>query len=192
MAVVIETFAMEPTYLPFERPSDVETLWSSIPRGLRGFTTSEVLPLKLINDVQVFELNATLPTGFAYVFAEIGVRLAQNRAFDWDGQYSLNLRNWYQGTTAGKIEMNWKLDFPSFDRNLSQRVNGFTALDTLPKQPMWSPRGTTGIRLVISSFNSNSNAAVAGTIAAFINFWEFDLEQIRKFPINSPFPTHSR
>lgn len=192
MANVAVAIAMEPTYIAYERPPDQQALWSAIPRGLRGFVVETgTLTAKPLNDTETIVLSGTLPGNFAYVFAEIGLTLRQDTMSDWDSEYTLNLQNYYQGGHLG-LSGNWNFDLAIFGLIGDGRGAGHTATDPVPRAPMWAPRGTSGILIAISSFNSANPAAALGTIDCYINFWEFDLEQIRKYPINAPFPTHSR
>ncbi len=194
MAIVSTVIAMEPTYLPYERPPDPAALWTAIPRGLRGFIAPDnLVDAKPVNDVQTLSLTGTLPANFAYVFASISLRVSQNRMGDWDSNYHLNLQNWYQGTLA--VSSSWVFSFPTVGPKAGsedERSNGFQAIDLTPRAPMWAPNGTSGILINITAFNDTATVATAGTCSAFINFWEFDLEQVRKYPINAPLPTHSR
>ncbi len=191
MAVVADTISLTPTYQPYERPPDNYALWSAIPRGLRGgFVEAGSLSAKPVNDDQTFQFFLTLSPNYAYVFAEIGLRISQDRATDWDDQYTLNLQNWYQGKLATSIS--WSFALGRAGLGGGERTNGPNSKDMLPKQPFWAPSTTSGPLIVISAQNDNNTVAGVGTVAAYINFWEFDLEQARKFPINAPVPTHAR
>lgn len=190
MANVEVAIAMTPTYLPFERPPDRAALWSAIPRGLRGFVIpSATLTAKPVNDTETFVLSGTLGPNFAYILAEISVRLAQDRAQDWEREYSLNLQNFYQGNVA--LSQNWNFPFSTIGLGSLALGNGPAAV-RMPMAPITAPRGTAGVLISITGFNDAAAVAAAGVIACYINFWEFDLEQARKYPINAPLPTHSR
>lgn len=192
MANVAVAIAMDPTYLAYERPPDLSALWTAIPRGLRGFVVETgALAAKPVGDTQTLNLSATLPGNFAYVFAEIALTVRQDVMLNWSSEYSLNLQNFYQGGHLG-LAMNYQFDFTPFGLLTDGRGVGHNAIDQTPRSPMWAPRGTSGILIDISAFNPNGDVGAAGTVNAYISFWEFDLEQVRKFPINSPIPTHSR
>lgn len=191
MANVAVAIAMVPTYLAYERPPDIVALWSAIPRGLRGFQVElDAVTAKPVNDTLTLALTGTLPTGFAYVFAEIALSVRGDTMSDWDSEYSLNLQNFHQGSLA--LAMNWSFDFALMNLDSQTRGQGHTAIDQTPRQPIFAARGASGIAIVINAFNSAAAVAAAGNVSAYITFWEFDLEQIRKYPINAPLPTHSR
>lgn len=191
MAIVTTTINMTPTYQPFERPSDREALWSAIPRGLRGFVVeAAALDAKPLNDDQQLILLGTLPSNFAYIFAEIGLRILVDVAAAWDTEYTLILQDFYQG--RADVIQQWNFDFASSNLQRTARGQGHTAAQQVPKQPMWSPRDSAGILINIATFNAADPVGAAGTVWANINFWEFDLEQAKKYPINTPFPVHAR
>jgi len=193
MSVVAVVIPMEPTYLAYERPPDASTLWSAIPRGLRGFVVGTgILAAKPLNDTETLSLTGTLPANFAYIFSDISLRLSQDKAYKWGAEYTLSLQSYYQGMTA--VISNWNFDFArEEDRTTAgTRGGGAQAGYSYPKNIIWAPRGSSGILINIHNANLNSEEALAGTVSCYINFWEFDLEQARKFPLNSPFPVHSR
>ena len=191
MAVVTTTIVMTTTYRPFERPPDQVSLWTSIPRGLRGFVVEAgVLDAKPINDDQQLILTGILPSNFAFIFAEIGLWILVDVAAAWDSEYTLILQDFYQG--RADVIQQWNFDFASSNLQSTARGAGHTAIQQVPKQPMWNPRDTPGIDINISTFNGADPAGAAGTVWAYINFWEFDLEQAQKYAINAPSPVHMR
>ncbi len=190
MANVAMTVAMLPTHIPFERPTDPATLWSVIPRGLRGFQKFSAVTAKPLNDTETVNLTGTLPANFAYIFAGITFRLSQDVANDWNKSYSLKLDNWYQGIAG--LSTNWLFPFDELGLNGAVIASGSASYDHVPKSPMWAARETSGISVSIGALNEGAAEGAAGTMVITCQFWEFDLEQVRKYPINSPIPTHSR
>ncbi len=192
MALVTTTIVMKSVWTPYERPPDQVALWSAIPRGLQSFVVDTgALDAKPINDDQLLNCTATLPANFGYVMADGGLNVAQDRAVDWQSNSALNLQNFFQAPTDLSVGLNftWQQGFKAvLDNTLI--VSDVRA--SWPAFPMVAPRGTSGILVVFSAFNGNDTAAAAGTVNAFVSFWQFDLEQLRKYPINSPVPTHSR
>lgn len=191
MANVSVIFQMTAQYLPFERPPDPRTLWTAIPRGLRGFVVEDgTLPLKPVNDTETLHLQATLPGNFAYVFAGMSLSLRQDRAGDWFSKYTLSLTDYHQGSLV--LRNSWNFEFTtSANLPVDRKCDG-GGPDRVPRQPMWAGRGSSGISIAIDTFNATATVATSGFVNCFINFWEFDLEQARKYPINTPIPTQSR
>lgn len=192
MATVIQTIVMTPDYVPYERPPQPQALWTAIPRGLQSFIVdTQQLDLKAINDTQILQLTATLPPNFGYVMVDANTSISQDQADDWQSAWSLNLQNFYRAPVNISVGLssNWLQDFR---QGLTVSTRHMSQVQPWPSFPIIGSAGTTGILVVMTMINSQAAAAVAGTVNAYISFWQFDLEQIRKFPINSPIPTHPR
>ncbi len=193
MALDIQTIAMTGSYVPYERPPQPLTLWSAIPRGLQSFLVdSQQLDAKAINDTQLLQLTATLPPNFGYVMNAAMVNIAQDKASAWQNLFNLNLQSFYRGPEAQAVGLssNWVQTFP--ESSIQEDGRSMSVQQAWPTFPIIGTPGTSGILIVLSGGNRDSAAALVGVVNAFISFWQFDLEQIRKFPINSPNPVHSR
>ena len=114
MANVAVSVNMTSTYIPFERPSDPQSLWTVIPRGLRGFRSFAILAAKPMGDTETVAMLGTLPANYAYIFSGIHFRLSQDRANDWNKSYSMNLDSWYQGQEG--LGANWLFGFDELGR----------------------------------------------------------------------------
>lgn len=196
MALVIQNVDMTPSYLPYERPPQNFTLWSAIPRGLQSFivATGE-LDAKPLNDTFLLNLKATLPPNFAYVLQDLKLDVAVNTGFDWSVAMSLNLQNYYRAPEILSVPLSstWRGDFDIADALLSQtRTSRWRGNNPLPSFPIIGAKGTSGALITISASNKIAAAGAIGVINSYIAFWQFDLEQVRKYPINSPQPVHTR
>jgi len=191
VAIVIDNIDLTPNYVAYERPPQPLTLWSAIPRGLQSFVTFTPISAKPLNDSMVINFNATLPPNFGYVMNEANLTLNSLRSGDFDPFVNLNIQNFYRGTDLNDaVAGNWP---QPFELNTSFAQNRAMAVDRQwPTSPMIGTPGTTGALVVLSIFNPSNTAMSASTASCFISFWQFDLEQIRKYPINSPLPTHAR
>lgn len=197
MALDIQTIAMTGSYVPYERPPQDLTLWSAIPRGLQSFIVdTQVLDAKALNDDALLDLTATLPPNFGYVMNDLNFSLAQNRAADWDPILTLNLQNFYRADVNLSVGMShiWLSQLLLSDGFFGTRRSIATTSNSLPWPtfPIIGSEGTSGVLVNINASNGNDTAAITGTVNCYISFWQFDLEQIRKYPINSPIPTHAR
>ncbi len=189
MAIVTTALFFTRDYVPYERPPQPETLWTAIPRGLQsGFVNEEVLDLKPVNDDQRLTVTMTLPGNFGYVMADAQLTITQNRANDWADSCNLNITNFYRGTPVGYFA-NYRQPLEVDGRFLKRSM---VVSQPWPTFPLVAPQRTAPIIIVFDAWNGQDTAATAGTVSAFASFWQFDLEQIRKFPINSPQPVHSR
>lgn len=192
MATVIQDIDMTGDYVPYERPPQYQTLWSAIPRGLQSFIVdTQQLDLKAINDSQILNLKATLPPNFGYVMMDAMVNITQDRAVDWVSNIVLNLQNYYRAPVNISVGLSstWVQEFPTGLSTVTRFMNRSQAW---PAFPIIGSSDTSGALVTFTANNTAAAAAAAGTVNAFVSFWQFDLEQIRKFPINSPLPTHQR
>jgi len=195
MADDFQVVAMEGAYLPYERPPQPQTLWSAIPRGLQSFVVATVaLDAKALNDRAFLNLNATLPPNFGYVMADMMVTISQDNAADWDGLCNLSLQNFYRvpSDTSVALRGGYMSGFTGSAVRETRTMTRTENSTPFPTFPIIGVHGTSGILISIGMVNSAAAAATQGTINAYISFWQFDLEQIRKYPINAPIPVHSR
>ncbi len=193
MALVTQIFPLTGDYVPYERPSDRAALWTAIPRGLQSFMAATAqVDIKPVNDDFQLSLTATLPPNFAYVMADANFSLTQNRAVDFEDNVNLNLQNFYRGSESATVGLagNWVQDFIINASTVTAR--GMQQIAPWPAFPLVAPRGASGILVNFTAWNNQDAAATTGIFDFFISFWQFDLEQIRKFPINTPLPTHNR
>lgn len=196
MALVIQTEVGVGVYTPYERPPQPLTLWSAIPRGLQSFLWTAQLDLIGVGDDALLNLNATLPPNFAYVMADCNLTITQSNAgaeaVQWAITANLNLQNFYRASSTLSVGLSsdWPQDMVRWAQDDSRRTMSLT--QPWPRFPIIGSDGTTGVLINLSTFNNAQLARAVGTINGYISFWQFDLEQVRKYPINSPLPTHAR
>lgn len=193
MAIVSTIIAMTPFYSPFERPPDDVALWSPIPRGLRGFTVHNgTIDAKPVNDSIELLTTWTLPTQYAYVIADYGFFITGAAPKNWRASVGYHLANFFQGQDIlGSQE--WQIEFQNSPALTTvARSTIAQPKESLFSGPMWSAPGLTGITGFLVGSNENASVAGTGTVNAFVSFWEFDREQIRKFTINTPAIVRSR
>ncbi len=193
MALIIQTEVMKSDYVPYERPPQPYTLWSAIPRGLQSFVVdTQALDLISVGNTALLQLTATLPPNFGYVMMDASLTLAMAAAGTEWVAFNLNLQNFYRANSmiSTGLAADWTQGMVSAAQDNSTKT--MERSQPWPSFPIVAPIGTSGILVVMSAYNNNANARAVGTINSYISFWQFDLEQIRKFPINTPQPTHSR
>jgi len=193
MAVVVTALTFVADYVPYERPPQPVTLWSAIPRGLfTGIVNAGVLDAKPVNDQQQLTITMTLPPNFGYVMSDSQLEVFQNRAADWNSRCQVQLTNFIRGA-AGNVQGLTA----SYPQNM-QDTTGVAASKAMqvlapwPTMPIVASEPGAPTIVLMEARNNNATVATAGTVMAFASFWQFDLEQIRKYPINSPQPVHSR
>lgn len=197
MALVIQQEQFVQSYIPYERPPDNIALWSAIPRGMVQFTISAALDAKPVNDDALLSMLATLPPNFGYVLADIHLSLIQNRAQDWNDTVTLNLQNFFRKGVAGLTgNYMFAFDVSAQDNNTIVMHQGSSragqGASKLPHFPLVAFEGTSGVLINFQAWNNLDTVSTIGLIESYITFWQFDLEQIRKYPINSPLPVQLR
>lgn len=189
VAIVTTALAFTRDYVPYERLPQPQTLWTAIPRGLQfGYVNEEDLDLKPVNDDQRLTVTMTLPPNFGYVMANAQLTITQNRANDWADSCNLNITNFLRGTPIGTFA-NYRQGLEVDGRFLKRTM---VVTQPWPSFPIVGVTSGSPIIVVFDAWNGQDTAATAGTVSCFASFWQFDLEQIRKYPINSPQPVHSR
>lgn len=196
MALDLQNIFATPVYIPYERPPDSVALWTAIPRGLFSFVVSAALDAKAIGDEALVSILGTLPPNFAYVMEGAHWNIVQNRAFDWEDRVNLNLQNFFRSpvNTGVALTANYAHGSQTNAQNSQTRsIISSNNTEPWPSFPMVAPDGTSGVAINFSGWNNDTvNATTVGTINFWISFWQFDLEQIRKYPINSPLPVQAR
>lgn len=192
MAQVTTAISFTGSYQPFERPPQAISLWSAIPRGLQSFSVdTQLLDAKPINDIQLLTITATIPPNFGYVFADVALTISQDVADAWDPAFILNLQNFYRAPQTVSLGLSISAMLPSIAggfgtvRATAEKTGAFSF-------PIVGVKDTTGIQINLQATNQAAPAGAIGTVNAYISFWQFDLEQIFKYPINSPIPTNAR
>jgi len=194
MATVLTALALTRDYVPFERPPQPQTLWTAIPRGLQsGIVNNLVLDAKPLNDIQRLTCTMTLPPNFGYVMADAQLTVECDRAQDWNTSVVVELTNHYRGSSGNVLnfQSQYRQDLLDTIQSGGATVS-MSVVAPWPTYPLVAPSGDTPTIVVVRASNTAAAAAAAGTVFAFVSFWQFDLEQIRKYPINSPAPTHNR
>jgi len=192
MATLLQTEILLESYVPYECPPQSNTLWTAIPEGLSTFNFSGTLDIKPVNDTALLRFVGLCPPNFGYVMNDLGWNITVDRAGDWNSKGSLKLRTFYRGGVPGltgfwpiatttAVKANDVRTLMSSDNTMPWPT---TPLVALPPDP--------GVQWDFETWNSNATAQATGTVNYWISFWKFDLEQIRKFPINSPLPVHAR
>ncbi len=193
MAIVLQTIAMTDVWTPYERPPQPFTLWSAIPRALQSFVVAATeMDAKPLNDDYIINLTATLPPNFGYVMNSAAMMIDVDRAADFRPDVLFNLQNFYRAPidVSVALSMTWRQPAPISGLPTTNRSTEVS--QPWPSYPMEAPRGVSGILVSMTMTNDNNTAMAAGVVNAYVSFWQFDLEQLRKYPINSPSPVHSR
>lgn len=182
---------MVQSFQPFIRPSDAAILRSPIPRGLLTFASDEIASAaKPVNDQYFLRFSVSLPQNYAHVLADLSAFLAVDTASDFEAAWVLETQDNYPLAAENKT----RYAIPTLTGAV---VNGDPIIlmnepqSRLPRAPIWTVSGTQPT-LVLSITNNAAAVMAAGTTAGLMSFWQYDLEQVRSYPVNAPFLVANR
>jgi len=199
MALVLQQIFPDVVYTPYERPPQTISMWTAIPRGMHSLVASVALTAKPVNDTYLMTIVATLPPNFAYVMESLYFGIVVDQAEDFRNRVNLNIQNFFRGGPAG-LTANYTSGFVStspdnetrsISRNGGDGSSNGAGNTPWPTFPL-TGGNTAGVQINFSAWNNTATVAAAGTIDFYLNFWQFDLEQLRKYPVNSPLPVQMR
>lgn len=193
MATVTDNLTYLSSYLPYERPPDAVSQYSWVPRGVRRFFLAVATTAKPINDDWIAHITATLPDNFAYIPRSLSVSFAVDTCSDVDDRFILRYLNHISGQPLGASESFQLINdlvapVGTDPSRLTRAVNQELAMVT---SPVWSLHtGSPTVRVTL--FNNADAAMAAGFVITHMEFYEYDLTQAQRFPVNAGMPTFSR
>ncbi len=195
MALVTQTITPTSTFTPFEGMSEAQRLTNAVPRGLVRFETRVATAVKPVNDDLLLEITGSLPPNFAYVVSTLSYVIQIDTAADFDNFARLRIFNGLPNAVPG----NEQIALFNFSKLLSgvgtaERVltYGEGSLREWFPNPIWRTAGAAGISFTLRITNGNNAVMAAGTQFFNMSFYQYDLTQAVRFPLNSPIPVGIR
>lgn len=174
--------------------SERQRLTNSVPRGLLRFEFDGALTAKPINDDLQVNITGSLPPNFAYIVCSMSYQLQNDRAADFEANLRLRIFNGIPNGTNGNEQIAvFPMDaFTRFPDD-PQRVMSYTRgpLRNWFPNPLY-PKQTQAMSFTAQVANGNNTAAAAGTQLFHMAFYQYDLNQAIRFPLNSPIPVGIR
>lgn len=197
MALVTQNITPISRYSPFEGMSEAQRLYSSSPRGLLRFFSSEAIDAKPVNDDLLVIITGSLPQGFAYVVSAMSWQITVGTASDWHPEVFFRIFN---GIPNGEVPneqvsiFNLDVMAPSTAIVANSLILEYTkgALREWYPQPLVQTQGALGMSFTIRAFNAANTVQSAGTQFFNLSFYQYELNQAVRFPLNSPFPVGIR
>lgn len=188
MATTLTALTATQTIIPYVGGANIDFQLTGIPRAEMIFSLSDaVITIAGSGEDQAVVITCTLPTQFAYVFAECSVLNFQiedaTDIADWDDICVCRIRN--QGKNA------WKYSFDMFSRGVYQTstVNfdrSYHLANNHPLQKVIVPG--TSCNLTLQFFNPVIDGKAGIIQGFFCRFWVFDVNQAQQWPVNTPVP----
>ena len=195
MAVVTNNFGATLTRTPFLKPPDMVRELTAFPRAIANFSVvGGVLDLKPLNDQQEVSVAIDLPTTFAYKLVDTSMSITQNTAFSWASRTYIEITNGLRNTPIGFTTRHAFVleDVTVVPGGGERGITRITDPTNLPRYVVQA--ALQGIAPVITwrATNQAAAAATAGTIDFFLSWYEYDIEQVERFPLHYAMQTYGR
>lgn len=194
MAVVTQTVTPAVSYSPFEGMPEAQRMVSSVPRGIIRYASVDAVDAKPVNDDIRINVVGLLPAGFAYVLSSFSWKIIVDRAADFDDSVIFNLTNGIPNgippvTQDAACAFRLQDTFFNVRRVVDQSLG---SLREMFPQPLVKTVGATTMSFTITASNGNNTVQAAGTQSFHMAFYQYELNQAVRFPLNSPVPVGIR
>ncbi len=195
MALVTQTITPDRHYTPFEGMSEQQRLYNSTPRGIVRFEAEVASTVKPINDDYQLNITGSLQPNFAHVLSSLSFQLQIDTSSGFENAVRFRIRNGIPNGVVGNEQLSiFELD--SFIlKNVSdeQRILNYRlgSLREWYPQPLYPPPGGNP-NFTLDASNGADPAMAAGTISFHCAFYQYDLTQVVRYPLNWPAPVGIR
>jgi len=161
------------------------------------FFDATALDAKPVNDDLRVNITGSLPAGFAYIMSSISYVLGVDRAADFDDTARFRIFNGLPQGILGNEQVaafNLASYIPGQAIAIGQRILDFSRggpREWFP-QPLVRTQGAAGMSFTLEVGNGADTVQAAGTQFFNCAFYQYELNQAVRFPLNSPFPTSIR
>ncbi len=197
MALVTQTITPARSYSPFEGMSEAQRLVTSVPRGMVRFFTDVAVSAKPVNDDLVLNITGSLPQNFAYILNSVSWNIVVDRAADFFDVTRFRIFNGLPNGTNGSEQVatfNLSDVSPTAAIIANQRVLNFslgTVTSWFPNV-LIPPGPSQAMSFTLSAFNAENTVQAAGTQSFSASFYQYELNQAVRFPLNHPIPVGIR
>ncbi len=177
--------------------SEAQRLVTAVPRGLVRFFSDEAVDAKPVNDDLVVNITGSLPAGFAYVISSLSFLLNVDTASNFFALTRFRIFNGLPNGTPGNEQVatfNLADVTPQSGVFANERILDFSlgSVREWYPQPLVLTQGAAAMSFTFQYFNANNNVQAAGTQFFNCAFYQYELNQAVRFPLNSPFPVGIR
>lgn len=160
------------------------------------FFSAEALDLKAVNDDLVVNFTCSLPPNFAYVLSSMHYELAVDRAVDFESEARFRVFNGVPNAPAGNnlISLGTLTDVAVEPGLVPLKVLTWP-LGSLRENyptPIWRSPAAAGMSAILQVRNLNNTVQAAGTQEFHLAFYQYELNQAVRFPLNFPLPVGLR
>jgi len=191
MAVVLTAFTGQFKRVPYIKPPDLQRMQTAIPRALLAFTLSASIPAKPVNDQQNVQVAVQLPTTFAYRMVSAICTIKQDVADDWDTAGSLRVTNGMRGQAATGQSNEHAIGSQLGSAFATSAPERYYRLDPQPTYIIQSIAVNAAPVVDFRFTNIAAAVGAAGNILFFCQLYEYDIEQVQRFPPLVPVLTYA-
>jgi len=198
MALTTQTVTPARLYSPFEGLSEANRMWSAVPRGIVRFFSDEASSAVSVNDDYKLEFTCSLPPGFAYVFSQLSFQITVDVSAEFYDQIRLRILNGIPSGPAGNEQVTL-CKLGDFDPTSAIYPNSrvldmdFGSLREMFPHPLVSTAGiAAGSTFIMNVANGGNTVQSAGTMFFLATFYQYELNQAVRFPLNFPLPVGIR
>ncbi len=167
-------------------PDDVRQ-WTAWPRAILNFSSlDDTISAKPLNDTQELIVSVVLDPSFAYKLVDFNVSLIQDVAQDWDPRGYIEITNGVRNLPAGStqrhvLELN---DVTRIPVPLEMWIMRPGVIEALPRYIIQALSDVATPVVTVKATNNTAAAGAAGTINVLLRFYEYDIEQVQRFPMH--------
>lgn len=160
---------------------------SPVPRGLRYYGGTQAIAALGANDETSIQLTLTFPTAFNYLCKAISLVFASD---DLTTEFSNIGTLEYRPGGVTDLDLISQYELFSDGSSFRAAVASIQQYRPLGSWRRWLT-GPDGDTLVVFLADISGDASTAGDFQWQAEFWEYDVEQCLKWPVNTPLPTIS-
>lgn len=169
----------------WEVPQDQILNMSPIPRGLRLYQGNQAIAALGANDETSVVITLTFPTAFQYLPKSLGIMFqSDDTTTEFQDIGTMEYR------PGANQSLGIRMNFALFSDGAGIRL-GIQSIQNYRPEGTWRRwiNGPDGDTLVLMIADISNDTSTAGDIAWVGEFWEYDIEQCLKWPVNTPAPT---
>ncbi len=196
MAVVQDSLVATFSRTGFIKPPDLQREWTAMPRAIVNYNIlNGVISAKPNADQQELIVSLVFEQNFAYRMADFTASLLQDVANDWITRGYFELTNAIRNTESGSTQRHAIiLDDATIVPGGGEAWFARAAAEiNLPRYVIQALPGTQAAPIVtFKATNQNAAVGAAGTFNFYASFFEYDIEQVERFPVHWPMQTWAR
>lgn len=165
-------------------PSDNSLNLSPIPRGVREYGSFQAIAALGAGDETNFTVRFNFPGAFNYLLKSFSLQFLSDDITSEFGNLG-TMAYLPAGVAAGGGEFTYALEAPG--QSFQGAVRSEQVYRPLGTYRRWI-MGSRGDTMISGIQDMSGDASTAGDIFWQAEFWEYDIEQCLKWPVNTPVP----